>query len=143
MTKPILLVEDNEKDQLEMKRAFASAVIKNQLIFAAGADEAMRCLAGEKTQPGVILLKAKLREDSGPGLLLWIRERERWNEVPVVLLADSEEERNTDRIERPGADEYLIKPPDTGKMRQLATGLKEKFWSGEPTGNNEYFVFEE
>ena len=140
--KPVLFVGDNEDDRSLMRSVFAHAVIINKLLFAEGSDEAKRCLRSGNTDPSVILLEVQLRGDSASNLLQWIRSDERWNVVPVVALTTSEAGRSADRIVTPGADEYLIKPPDRAKIRQLATDLKEKFWSGGPVVNEDYLVFE-
>lgn len=139
--KPVLFVEDNQQDCFLMGQAFAGALIRNELIFVRDAGEAMRCL-GSNTDPGVIIMEVKLPGTSGPRLLERIRAEERWNAVPLVMLTNSKEDRDSDRILTPGADEYLVKPPDEKKIRQLATDLKEKFWSAGPVPNQEYLVFD-
>ena len=126
--KPVLYVEDSEDDQFFMRRAFARAAIQNPLSLAANAEEAMACLTSAEFDPCLVLLDLKLPGMSGAQLLHWIRGQERCKNLPIVVLAMTEAERDVLRTSEFGADDYLVKPPDEKKLRQLAESLNVRFW---------------
>ena len=127
--RPVLYVEDSEDDQFFMRRAFARTAIQNPLVIAAAAEQAMECLASEGFDACLILIDLKLPGISGADFLRWIREQERWGQVPVVALVMTEAEKELLRTRDLGADDFLVKPPTENKLRQLAESLNARFWA--------------
>jgi len=64
--------------------------------------------AGE--QPDIVILDVAMPEVSGIGLLEFIRQRETWNQLPVIILATKQEEDKIQQAIGMGADGYVLKP---------------------------------
>lgn len=95
----ILLVEDNPKDVLLMRRAVKKAEIANPLQVVNDGDEAVLYLSGQapyndRTRyplPVLILLDLKLPRPSGAEVLMWLRQQPVLKRLPVVVLTASRE----------------------------------------------------
>jgi CheY-like chemotaxis protein len=124
--KTILLVEDNPADEALTLRALRKANIANDVVVARDGVEAAEILFGEGPQralPELILLDLKLPKLDGHEVLKRIRDDDRTQLLPVVILTTSVEDE--DRIEgyRLGANSYIRKPVDFNEFSQAVTQL--------------------
>jgi two-component system response regulator len=89
----ILLVEDNPDDEALTIRALRRNNVRNELIVARDGAEALEYLfpvyGGAVTLPGLILLDLHLPKVGGLEVLRRIREDERTQIVPVIVLSSS------------------------------------------------------
>jgi DNA-binding response OmpR family regulator len=112
----IYLVEDNEDDIELTMRAFKEANIANKVIIARDGAEALEYLLGDGSEdrdvPAVILLDLKLPKVDGLEVLQRLRDNERTQLVPVVILTSSTEERDMINGYKLGANSYIRKPVD-------------------------------
>ncbi|MDB6125199.1 MAG: putative response regulator, CheY [Pedosphaera sp.] len=128
----ILLVEDNEDDVFLMKRALKDAAIKNPLHIAEDGQEAVDYLSGahrfsDRTQhplPAVVFLDLKLPMKSGHEVLAWIRSQPHFESLVVVVLTSSDEPTDISKSYKLGANSYLVKPPTTEQLVDLAKAFK-------------------
>jgi CheY-like chemotaxis protein len=135
--KNILLVEDDENDVLFMRTAFKKADVPHRLQVASDGQMAIDYLDGaglfaDRTQyplPSLILLDLNLPFKSGFEVLQWVREHSRFRTLPVVVLTSSAAEKDADRAFLLGANSYVIKPSDPGRLSELARLLK-LYWLG-------------
>jgi len=131
----LLLVEDAEDDVLFMKRALKKAGITNPLQVVGDGQEAIDYLAGkgrfaERRQhplPLLVLLDLKLPQVPGLDVLKWIREHDRLEPLPVIVLTSSRESQDIDEAYRRGANAYLVKPNNSDQLLEMVKGLEE-FW---------------
>lgn len=65
-------------------------------------------LAGE--QPDVLLLDINMPEVSGLDMLEFVRRRDRWKNLPVVMLSSEAADLQVDTAMELGADAYVFKP---------------------------------
>jgi CheY-like chemotaxis protein len=134
MTKTILHVEDEENDVLLFKHALSKAGVENPVHVAHNGREAIEYFEGEGKfsnrdefpLPHVILLDLKLPLVPGVEVLKWIRENGP-PAVPVVVLTSSENEADIEAAYRLGANGYVVKPNEVGKLVDVAKAIKS-FW---------------
>lgn len=118
--KVILLVEDNPDDEALALRALRKNNIKNEVVVARDGVEALDYLfgtgayAGRDTSvlPQVILLDLKLPRIDGLEVLRRLRDDERTQLLPVVILTSSKEEQDMIAGYRLRANSYIRKPVD-------------------------------
>lgn len=123
-----MLVEDNEDDVFLMKRAIKDADIKNPLHVVENGQAAVDYLAGnDKFEnrshyplPAVVFLDLKLPRKSGHDVLSWIRNNDEFDSMVVVVLTSSEEPADIKMSYRLGANSYLIKPPTSQELLNIA-----------------------
>lgn len=128
----LMLVEDNEDDVFLMKRALKGAGVKNPLVIAENGQVAMDYLSGtgqygdrdRHPLPALIFLDLKLPLKSGHEVLAWIRRQKDLEAVIVVVLSSSNEPADLNRCYQLGANSYVVKPPTTEQLLDLARSFK-------------------
>ncbi len=118
--KLILLVEDNPDDELLTLRAFEKNHLANRVEVVRDGQEALDFLFCEGKYAGrdpddlpvVVLLDLKLPKLDGIEVLRQIRENERTQWLPVVVLTTSRQEQDIIDSYRLGANSYIAKPVD-------------------------------
>ena len=128
---PILLVEDNEKDEELTLRALRKNKILNEVVVARDGIEALDYLfargvhsnRGADKLPQLILLDLKLPKVDGLEVLRQLRADQRTRLLPVVILTSSNEDRDRLAGYSRGANSFVRKPVDftefTEAVRQL------------------------
>jgi two-component system, response regulator len=129
--KVILLVEDNADDEALTLRALKKNKIGNEVVIARDGAQALDYLFGTGTyagrdmtvMPAITLLDLKLPKVDGLEVLKRLRDDDRTNLLPVVILTSSKEEQDLINGYRLGANSYIGKPVDFGQfvesVRQL------------------------
>lgn len=128
----ILLVEDNEDDVFLMRRALHGARVANPLYVVEDGQEAEDYLSGSGKfadreaypMPAVVFLDLKLPYISGHDVLAWIRRQKDLDGVVVIVLTSSNEASDLSRCYALGANSYLVKPPTTEQLEDLAKAFK-------------------
>lgn len=131
-TQPILLVEDNPGEVELTKRALQEAGVLNELVVAPNGQESLEYLFGTGKyggcaapgSPVVVLLDLKL-PGGMPGLevLRSIRQDERTNLLPVIVLTHSREEEDLISSYECGANSYIRKPVDFDRFVDAVKAL--------------------
>jgi two-component system response regulator len=113
----ILLAEDSIDDVLLMKLAFKKAGLTNPVHVVATGTEAVEYLKGaieakSSGSPVPLLISLDIGMPMGTGfeVLNWIRMQPALDEVPVVVLSQSDEGKDANRAIQLGARSYLVKP---------------------------------
>jgi CheY-like chemotaxis protein len=128
----ILLVEDNEDDVFLMKRALKGARVSNDLYVVEDGQAAQDYLSGSGKfadrssypLPAVVFLDLKLPLISGHDVLAWIRRQKEFDSLVVIVLTSSNEAWDVSRCYALGANSYVVKPPTTEQLEELAKAFK-------------------
>jgi CheY-like chemotaxis protein len=137
----ILIVDDNEADQMFIRRAFTKARVLNTLIAIRTGEEAVAYLRGtgqytnraECPLPDLVLLDLKLSGISGFEVLMWIRQQPELKALRVVVLTGSNAIEDINLANQLGANGILMKPLDFENFVQVAGfvkvgGMMEGYW---------------
>ncbi|WP_019503750.1 response regulator [Pleurocapsa sp. PCC 7319] len=131
----ILLVEDDEVDVMNVKRAFKKYKITNPLYIAGNGIEALAMLSSQNGQrPEVpedrrlILLDLNMPKMNGLEFLHELRKDETLKRTPVIVLTTSDEDR--DRIEAYNLNVagYILKPVTFTNFAEVMVALN-KYWT--------------
>ena len=125
----ILIVEDNQNDIELLRQRFADARLINPRRVVRDGAEAIDYLSGrgkyadrEKFPlPGIVLLDLAMPKRDGFEVLAWIRARQEFDQMPVIILSVHSEDPMIQRARRLGADSYLIKGVDMEGLLHLLT----------------------
>lgn len=127
---PILLVEDNLKDEILAQRAFRKSQLPSQVVVARDGAEALDYLfptatSGDEVQalPAAVFLDLKLPKVDGLEVLRRIRSSERTRFLPVVMLTSSDEEKDITSCYRLGANSYVRKPLSADDFSQAVANV--------------------
>jgi two-component system, response regulator len=116
----ILLVEDNPNDVELTLRALQKQNLSNKVFVVKDGAEALDFMFATGTyaqrkiekRPRVILLDLKLPKVDGIEVLRRIKADSRTNQIPVVMLTSSQEERDVLDSYNLGVNSYIVKPVD-------------------------------
>jgi two-component system response regulator len=133
-TTPILLVEDEPNDVFFFQRAMKRVGLMNPLQVANDGREAIDYCEGagrfakreEFPLPCLVLLDLKLPYVMGLDVLKWIRQQPEWAPI-VLILSSSSAETDIAAAYRLGANAYLVKPAEVGKLEDMVKAIKD-FW---------------
>jgi CheY-like chemotaxis protein len=130
----ILLVEDDEVDVMNVKRAFKKVNITNPLHVAGNGLEALTMLRGENGQPPVVpsdrrlvLLDLNMPKMGGIEFLMELRADPILKPTPVVVMTTSNQDQ--DRVEAYNLNVagYILKPVTSGNFVEMMATLNN-YW---------------
>lgn len=123
----ILLGEDNPEDVYLIQLAIAEHGIASDLHVARhGAEmlQALKVRLETSAMPDLILLDLNLPRHDGLEILAFIRQRDDFAEVPVVILTSSDSPNDTRAAARLGANEYIRKPSSLDDFLAIGATLR-------------------
>ncbi|HEY4619215.1 MAG TPA: response regulator [Flavobacterium sp.] len=124
----ILLVEDDEIDVMNVKRAFSKNNIKNPLFVAGNGVEALEMLKSVIIPlPRIIILDINMPKMNGIEFLKVLREDEKLKNISVFVMTTSNED--SDKIDAYNLNVagYILKPLSFEKFISSVATLKN-FW---------------
>lgn len=126
----ILLVEDDQVDVMNVKRAFDKNRIANPLYVAGDGLEALRMLrAGEVPRDRrIVLLDLNMPRMNGIEFLRALREDPDLALTPVVVLTTSDDERDKIKAYNLNVAGYLLKPVTFINFVEVMAALN-KYWT--------------
>ena len=131
----ILLVEDDEVDVMNVKRAFKKYKITNPLYIAGNGIEALDMLRSHNGQPPtvpvsrrLILLDINMPKMNGLEFLHELRKDPELKRTPVIVMTTSDEDK--DRIEAYNLNVagYILKPVTFANFAEVMVALN-KYWT--------------
>jgi CheY-like chemotaxis protein len=126
----ILLVEDDQIDQMNVKRAFERNKISNPLYIAENGLEALEMLRDGRV-PGdrrLILLDLNMPKMNGIEFLRNLRADPQLGHTPVVVLTTSNDEQDKVDAYDFNVAGYLLKPVTFTSFVELTSALN-KYWT--------------
>jgi CheY-like chemotaxis protein len=126
----ILLVEDDEVDVMNVKRAFTKSHITNPLFVAGNGLEALEKLRGGEVPKGrrLILLDLNMPKMNGIEFLRELRKDPELAPTPVVVLTTSNDDRDKVEAYHLNVAGYLLKPVTFANFCELMAALN-KYWT--------------
>ena len=126
----ILLVEDDDVDVMNVKRAFKKNNIYNPLFVAKDGIEALEMLRGDEVprERRLVLLDLNMPKMNGIEFLRELRSDPELRLIPVVVLSTSDDER--DRVEAYDLNVagYILKPVTLVNFVEAMATLN-KYWT--------------
>ncbi|MEU9362486.1 response regulator transcription factor [Streptomyces sp. NPDC051840] len=126
----LLLVEDDDH-----VAAALSAVLSRhgfQVVHARNGEEALQALLPAEKEPfGVVLLDLGLPDQDGYEVCGKIRKR---SAIPVIMVTARSDVRSRIHGLNLGADDYVVKPYDTGELLARIHAVARRRTAGEDTG---------
>jgi CheY-like chemotaxis protein len=131
----ILLVEDDEVDVMNVKRAFKKSNISNPLFVAGNGLEALEMLRSSNEKPAqvpdnrrLILLDLNMPKMGGLEFLSELRSDPELKATPVIVLTTSDEDRDLLEAYNLNIAGYILKPVTFSKFASVITTLN-KYWT--------------
>jgi CheY-like chemotaxis protein len=126
----IMLVEDDQIDVLNVKRAFDKNHITNPLYVAGNGLEALKKLRSGEVPAGrrIVLLDLNMPKMNGIELLRELRNDPALAPTPVVVLTTSNNDRDKIDAFNLNVAGYLVKPVTFAEFSELMVTLN-KYWT--------------
>jgi len=126
----ILLVEDDQIDQMNVRRAFERNKIMNPLYIAENGLEALEMLRDGRVpdERRLILLDLNMPKMNGIEFLRSLREDPQLGHTPVVVLTTSNDEQDKVQAYDLNVAGYLLKPVTFTNFVELTAALN-KYWT--------------
>jgi CheY-like chemotaxis protein len=126
----ILLVEDDQVDVMNVRRAFDKNRITNPLYVAGDGIEALSMLRSAKVPPArrIILLDLNMPRMNGIEFLRELRNDPALSVTPVVVLTTSNDERDKIDAFNLNVAGYLVKPVTFINFVEVMAALN-KYWT--------------
>ncbi|MBW4638769.1 MAG: response regulator [Gloeocapsa sp. UFS-A4-WI-NPMV-4B04] len=130
----ILLVEDDEVDVMNVKRAFKKNNITNPLYIANNGIDALIMLRGNGNPPlmppqqRIILLDLNMPRMNGIEFLRELRSDPKLKPIPVIVLTTSNEDRDKVEAYNLNVAGYILKPVTFSNFVETVATLN-KYWA--------------
>ncbi|MDR8390435.1 response regulator [Aliifodinibius sp. S!AR15-10] len=116
----ILIVEDNPNDAELTIRTLEKNNLSNRILWLEDGEQALDFLKGRgdyegrntKHKPKVIFLDLKLPKMSGIEVVQKIRQEPNLEQIPVVMMTSSQEQKDRLQGYQNGVNSYIVKPLD-------------------------------
>lgn len=113
----ILMVDDNPDDFYSVRRGLQKAGISNPLLGCEDGTQAMAWLSAEgQGLPMLVLMDINMPGVKGTEVLVWMRSRKPTENLPVIMLTSSDDDRDVLTAFNSDANGYLHKPLDFDKF---------------------------
>jgi CheY-like chemotaxis protein len=126
----ILLVEDDELDVMNIRRAFKKGKISNPLFVAGNGEEALAMLRGGDMPKSrrLVLLDLNMPRMNGIEFLRELRADPALSPTPVVVLTTSDAERDKVEAYNFHVAGYLLKPVTFSSFCETMVSLNQ-YWA--------------
>jgi len=140
----VLLAEDSPHDAEMAIDALRDANLANPIVHVEDGVETLDYLLRRgrfadrpEGDPAVLLLDIKMPRMDGLEVLTELRNSQRFNHLPVVILSSSREESDLARSWDLGVNAYVVKPVDVDQFFEAVRTLG-RFWAvlNEPPAGN-------
>lgn len=130
----VLLVEDDDVDVMNVKRALKKNLLDIPLYRAANGLEALSILRNWQVRDSgntdklVILLDLNMPKMGGLEFLRVLRQDEYFRHIPVIVLTTSSQEQDLEAAYELNVAGYIVKPVDFHSFVEII-GVISRYWS--------------
>jgi two-component system chemotaxis response regulator CheY len=115
---------DDDGDMIQAVKLMLQLLGYETRSFLDARGAAKLLLAGE--QPDVLMLDINMPEVSGLDLLEFVRKRDRWKHLPVIMLSSEAADLHIDKARELGADGYIFKPVTMEELEEVLLQAEAK-----------------
>jgi two-component system, chemotaxis family, response regulator Rcp1 len=128
----ILLVEDNSDEAELTILSLRAGRVRNRVHWVEDGEDAMTFLRrqgghADAPRPDLVLLDLRLPRKNGHEVLAEIKQDPLLRRIPVVIMTESDDEKDIARAYDRHANCYVTKPVDMDKFMEVVRSI-EDFW---------------
>ena len=117
----VVAIEDNSTDQILLERVFEKEIKACTFQLISSYEDLLAALQEHNfivSQPDLLLLDIKLKGISGLDILEYIRNKEVFNKMPIVMFSSSVQKVDLEKAYELGANSYLEKPKTYPELKE-------------------------
>lgn len=122
----ILITDDSRVVRLGLARLIA-VFYDGEVLLADSGEEAIRILAGRTREDGeevdLLLIDQVMEGMSGAQTCLALRSKDRWLDLPIIVMTASHDDEVLEDAFRSGANDFILKPPNKVELRARISSL--------------------
>ncbi|MFC1995974.1 response regulator [Chloroflexota bacterium] len=99
---------DDDAEMIQAVKLMLKLLDYETRAFFDARKAARKLLAGER--PDVLLLDINMPQVSGLDMLEFVRRRDQWKDLPIIMLSSEAADLQVDTAKELGADAYIFKP---------------------------------
>lgn len=149
MKHAVLYAEDDENDAYFMRRVFAKAGLSHSLHIVENGQLAVDYLSGKgdfadrtlHPMPSLVLLDVKMPYLTGLEVLRWIRKHQEFDDLAVIMLTSSNQDRDLRDAHKLGANGYLLKPANADNLIEPLRSLLSRCGETSPPFGDRWLTF--
>jgi CheY-like chemotaxis protein len=122
----VLMADDDEDDCMFARDAFEKSGILGVVDFVADGAELLEYLSGSDVLPALILLDLNMPRKNGQQALKEIKATPAFQNIPVVILTTSRQEKDVEFCRKHGASSFLTKPSSFSEWIEIMKSLAEE-----------------
>lgn len=115
----IILAEDDEDDIMLFKESLAALKMNIHLILVQNGEELMKLLYKNEHLIKMIFLDVNMPRKNGLACLTEIKQDEKLQSLPVIMLSTSSETKTVRRLYETGAQYFIQKPNEFEQLKNL------------------------
>jgi len=123
---PILIVDDDSDDLFILKHVLTKAGVENAVVAFQDATAALSYLVSENKRlgrlyvPCIVFTDFNMPRLSGAEFIQAIRHEAGIDQLPIIVVSNSEDPRDLQAARTAGANRFLIKYPGIPQIREIA-----------------------
>ena len=115
----ILLIEDDTDDVELLQEALKNQHVPFEMDVINDGSKAVNHFGSSSEAPGIIILDFNLPKIHGREVLLTIKSRPLFKDIPVLILTTSSSKEDIAYSYKHGADKYLMKPSSIEHIKEM------------------------
>ena len=123
----IFVAEDDEDDQFLLRTAFAATGNVCKLVFFTNGEDLLHQLEAADERPTLVLLDLNMPIMDGFQTLTYLRSREAYKTMPVLVLTTSSQRDDVTKAYSLGANSFITKPNQYADLTRTVQQLQQ-FW---------------
>jgi DNA-binding response OmpR family regulator len=121
----VLVGEDDIHDRYFLERGFKEVCPDVQLEVLQSGQEIIAYLEDTSHPlPALLIVDSMMPKIDGFAVLTWLRSKEKFDGVPVVIFSGNDYGKNVEKALELGATEFVKKPDDVTALRKVIEGWR-------------------
>jgi CheY-like chemotaxis protein len=121
----ILIAEDDKNQRLALYDMLEANDLWN-VYSANNGQETIELLQQTQEHLDLVLLDYNMPEMDGLDVLVWMRNKPKFKDIPVIMMSTEEEVKNLSYCIEKGAADYMVKPIRVHNIRVLDKYIKQR-----------------
>lgn len=136
----LFYADDDEDDVFLFQSVLNDINIKHELIVSSNGQELLDHLNNPPPSPNIVFIDLNMPVKNGFDSLQEIREDVKFGKIPIIVLSTSSDDAAIEKAKDLGADMYIVKPTNYGKLKAFLQECINMDWPNFKRGEMKIFL---